>query len=297
MEKKQVWILAAVLAGLFAAMFLTAFFSQGGGRSISGLDPAKRFTARPGTTREKARILTSKRPPAPDSSESATASQSEEESSETADRAPLPVASLSGEESRPEETATDRTIRESGRSASPQESLARLNEALNQELPPQERAALYAAAGPLYAQLDPPDFDRAQQAFDEATALAPTLEARLAVFRQELDMLLRRGAGDVARKRIESMLPESAEGSPPRVELGLMLGQAEESRGDIQQAEAAYRRAWDEALSSATPRQPQAQETLRLIALRLVRIYRASGRDSEAETLVRQIRAWTAQQE
>lgn len=288
MEKQQIWILALTIVVLIVVMVVAAYFSQNSDRG--GIDPAKRFVARPGTTREKAAILTSSKKPA--SSDDTKAEANVPQKAETPDKpaASLPVKSLSKEGE--ERSDTEKLVQDAVNQDTPEAGIAQLQQALSPDMPPEEQAAIRTAMGRLMAQQNPPAADAALAEFDQAMALIPKLEDRLKVFREELDILLTKGADDLALSRIQALIAESEPQSAPRTSLALMLGQTYENVNAAKKAEETYRQAWSEAMQENSTVPKECEDTLRLIALRLARLYRATGRDKEAGALAEQLTAW-----
>ncbi len=69
------------------------------------------------------------------------------------------------------------------------------------------------------------------------------------------------------------------------VPLLLLLGQIREASAELEAAETLYRKAVDHALESEGELAAAVEESLRLAALRLARLYSANGREEDAEAL------------
>lgn len=201
-----------------------------------------------------------------------------------------PAHALPEEPAQVPETEIQRMVRETIEAGTADQGIAKIQTMLEQAHSPEEGIELHVALGRLYTQLTPPDDEKALAAFEQAMALSTDLEARLGVFRQQVDILLRRGAGEQARAHAEKMLEEAPPDSSSRLSLGLLLGQIWEMEKAPEKAESIYRTTWKEAVGGTLD--PSKEEILRLIALRLVRIYRASGRDKDADKLAQQVKGW-----
>lgn len=285
MLNKQVWMAVLIVVLSIALMAATAYLERSRRGFRSPLSPEKRFTARPGTTRPHAVMLSSNKRPS-------QASEIRETATSEAQDAPartLPLKSLSV--SSPEESSSpkERRIEEALDMLSPEAGLDRLRAALAEDPPPDEAALIQAAMGLLFARLDPPDYAQAEEAFAKAASCAKTPECRQRVLVQEVRVLLQSGAMDRAREKIAPLLEQEAVITVSILRLGLMLGQLDESAGAIDDAAGVYQRMLDLALAARLGADSESEDLLRLMALHLARLYRELDRDAEADALADRI--------
>ena len=81
--------------------------------------------------------------------------------------------------------------------------------------------------------------------------------------------------------------------SAATLELSMLLGDLHERCGAHDKAEAAYKHTVDQAIALDVDLNPEPMDYLRMAALRLARLYRSSGRQEDAESVVRQFRRHT----
>lgn len=291
-RKAQMLALVATLGIFFGMMALAAWWSTSQQSGTSTQRTSRlRFRARPGTTRDNAMILTTKKRDPDDTSLSSgqggeTAEAKDKSAGPDSQHKPpeLEVRSLSpvdGGAGSP----VEKSIRSALNTLSPEAGIARLKLALDTPHTPEEDARMHTAMGMLYAQLDPPDYAGAKQAFEQAMRAAPNPAARREALKHYAAMALNAGRAETVLPVLESALRQTAEEPAGQAPLQLLLGQIHEAAGRLEPAEQAYQRVIDTALgNNGAPPKP-VENAVRLAALRLSRLYTTSGRKEKAEAL------------
>lgn len=283
---KQFLIVVGVVALIVAVTVVAAYFGQAKSGSVI-VDKGQRFTAKPGTTRENAIALTSNKRPSTKSPEESIARKADE----MEDDAPLTVKSLSSSADERSGPAHDKAM-EAMNSGSPESGLRMLNEALALPHDPQQAAYIQEAMGQLYAQLEPPDFEKSQAAFDEARSLAkgdPKLEQSILL--KSVQVLMQQGMDDEARIQMETGFTAADLSNQTQLQLHLLQGKLEERAGHPEAAEQVYQEVLDAAL--ALPEsidREMALDLARLAALRLTGLYRSQNRDEAADGLAQDMK-------
>ena len=292
MEKRQSVILIVTVVTLLIAIGIAAYLGQLQAGDKVGKVAVKRFRARPGTTREKATALsTRKRPGSEHSTQEAPTNEKAESQSTASERERrLLVRSLSSPEDEEAMTAEEKLVDEALNAFSPETGIEELTEALKTPCAAQDAANMHAAMGMLCAQLDPADFDRAEAAFAQAMELAPDPASRQDILKQEAWVLLQAGQPGKAREKVAAAFSEKGPITPAWLELGVLLAQLHESAGDPENAEEVLKRTVDEALAHEEELGADGADVLRLAGLRLSRLYRGTNREQEAVALAKQLR-------
>ncbi len=98
-------------------------------------------------------------------------------------------------------------------------------------------------------------------------------------------------SGDLAgaSERVKSAIATMPDASPERAELGVLMGGLLEAQQDAKGAEDAYAAAYKDAKDSTLDSPEKREEALRQSGLRLSRLYRATGRASEADSLAKNV--------
>lgn len=281
---QQILIVLAVSLGAFGLIGLVTWFSgQETSETVTGLDPTQRFTAKPGTTREKPLVLTSENRPSTDDFGADTVSEYDQEGASTGDdkERRIMVRSLS----KPNEdlNETDKSIRSAMNKLDPAAGMAALDEALAQMGDTPDNYKLHAAKARLASYLAPPDWTQAQAALDAARTNAPLGEARQMVALLSAQLALEAGNPDIARKHVEEGLAENVE-SPTEVELLAQAASLEETREAYDAARARWEQAWAKGQTLAPEDQREIEGPLRAIALRLAQRLRDDGEEELAAT-------------
>ncbi|MCF6286687.1 MAG: soluble NSF attachment family protein [Candidatus Hydrogenedentes bacterium] len=278
---KQGLIAVAVIVALVLMVAAASYFGGSTARK-GGFDKGQRFKAKPGTTRKNAMLLTSNKRTSTDDPKAAIARRGDEQE----DDSPLTIKSLSkpSDEKRAQ-PARDRAMKALN-SASPETGLRSLDAALALPHDRLQGAYLYEAMGQLYAQLDPPDYEKAMAAFEEARAMADDVEMAQNILLKSVQVLMQGGLDDEARAQLEAGSGDEALSTETQFRLHLLWGQLEERAGKAVEAERMYRKVLDGAL--ALPESLERKMALglaRSAGLRLTRLYRANDRDGAAKSL------------
>jgi len=251
------------------------------------VDRGQRFTAKPGTTRENAVALTSNKRP----DTAVPAESSAWNAGATEDDSPLTVKSLSTPSEKPRSgPAHDRAV-EALNSASPETGLRLLNSALALPHDSGQAALLYEAMGQLYAQSDPPDFDRAASAFEAALARAEDPDLAQEIRLKSAQVLMQGGLDEQALAQLDGDPEPEALSTGTQFRLHLLRGQLEERAGRAAEAEQIYRDVLEAALALPDGlSRDGALDMARLAGLRLSGLYRAQDQAGNAETLARELK-------
>ena len=101
-------------------------------------------------------------------------------------------------------------------------------------------------------------------------------------------VLIHRGAPELARAKIQAALEEPGPVTVTGLELTLQLAHIHEITGAPDQAETVYKHALAQSAETASSGDPEMMDLLRLSSLRLSRLYRAEGREGDADALAKQ---------
>ena len=243
--------------------------------------PVKKFRADPGTERENARALISSVP-------------SVEE--ETTDR-PIDIWGSLDEDEEPIQESFN-AAQASIEGMSPEEARDSLSERLeSDELGNEERAQLEAALGLALLEGDEPDIDASREAFGRAFNACADGDARVLLAFAYAEALYEREEYVETLELLRDGRFVGATFSPFRLKLEALRGLALDALGRPDQARAAYKRAFESALSSELQTSPRARDATRLVALQLARHYREDGRTEDATAISRMLRAWLKEDE
>lgn len=152
-----------------------------------------------------------------------------------------------------------------------------------------EAATMYSALGKLYLQTDPPQTDRAVASLREAVRLADTAEAAHAALLAEVTVLQENG-WEVAGPRLLEAFPEGSAVSIPGLQLSILKARYYKDTGDVQAAEAVYKKTAEQAIEDRERLGPDAEAIYRQVCLNLSRLYRDTSRDADAERVLRAMR-------
>jgi len=285
LSQEQWVVIVVLLIALFVTVGVAAMLGTQE-KTPAGLTSGKRFTAKAGTSRENAVILSSRNRGFMGGG-SAAGSGSGPAAPEAAapppptDNKPLRVRSLSAVEDDADLTDTERAIREAENTLSPKDGLDKLQAALEQAATDDERAAIYASMAGLASELDPPDYALTDQHFDMARTYARTPEAAARVARAESTLLVFRGEWGRARQCVEQALTSGTGAPLDTAALQNTLGMIAEHEGDAALAQSSYGAAFDAARSAADTGKER-ELLLRHAGLMLARSHRAAGNTEAA---------------
>ncbi len=285
---KQLLIVIGVVAGIILFTAVAVYFG-GGLANPAAIDKGQRFKAKPGTTRKNAIALTSSARKETKGPEAAIARKA----SEMEDDSPLTVKSLSSSASKdPNRSgpAHDRA-QQALNGVSPEAGIRSLTSALSLPHDPQQAAYIHEAMGQLYVQLDPPDYDKAAEAFAEARALSSDPEMEQSVLLKSVQVLMQGGRNDEARQALEEGFDAEQLSSETQFRLQVLRGQLEERAGRGAEAEALYYSVLDGTLELPESLEKDVAIALaRGAALHLTRLYRDYDRDQAAEALAKDLK-------
>ncbi len=277
-------VVGSVLALFMLITGIALFFNRGSGSPLAS-PPSKRFTAKSGTTRDRAVALVSKKQTARiQADDSASKDQGKREEKQRRIRARM----LSEEEETRPMTETQRRIREALNTLDPEEGLQKLQALLEETRDDRERSEICAAMAELHLQRDKPDITAAEKMLDAALSAAPDAETRSRILLRQAELCAARGAPDLALAKIqmELRLMGGAESNPAAFPLLTAQGFLLESMGKADEAETVYR----DVISQAGKADADAsRENVREAGMRLTRLLRERQRDAEADEVARQV--------
>lgn len=298
-DQQQLIIAIFVIVTLIVAIAVAMFLGQR--EKGAGLQSTQRFTAKPGTTRENAVALSSSKrkteeeggraaAPPPASGSGGSRDVANPPPPVSTNEKPMRVRSLSPEEAEAEDE-TEQSVRAALNDLSPARGIEKLQAMLETELSDDERARVYGAIARLCGELETPDLARQEEALSFAASYAESPKAALEAARNHAEILSSRGDYAGASERVKQAISDLTQASPERAELGIIMGGLMEAQQDAVGAEEAYAAAFKDAKDSASEQPEQREEALRQSGLRLSRIYRATGRSSEADAVAQSLTA------
>lgn len=286
MSSKNAQIVMGIIFGAIAIILVTAYLRQ------SGLDPAtfdkgQRFTAKPGTTRENAMILTSDKRAKTEDPKNAIARRADK----LEDSDPLEIKSLSKPKEGPRSGLANDRAQAALNSYSPEAGLQQLEAALALPHDREDAALLHEAQGQLYAQLDPPDYAQSQAAFEQAVEKADDQDLKEEILYKSVQALMQAGLDEEAGAAAAAQLAERPPSGETGYKLQLLQGQLFERAGKIEAAEDAYQEVLH-AVGELPPAlgKDAALSLVRLAGLRLTALYRKQDRSQTADELSRNLR-------
>jgi tetratricopeptide (TPR) repeat protein len=291
MFQRNTVIVVSVVGGALLIALVIAYFGQPS-LEKGEFDKGQRFTAKPGTTRENAMILTSANRATTQDPKDAIARQADHIEK---DDDPLEVKSLSTRNIDARSGPANDVAESARNNISPEAGLRQLEAALALPHNQEQAALLHEARGELFAQLDPPDFAQAQTAFEKALEMTTDVALEEEIRHKAVQALMQAGQDAEALELATAQLSEHPPGSRAGYKLQLLKGQLEERAGRLAEAEREYR-AVLEAMESA-PESLGDEEALslaRLSVLRLTQLYRHTDRNEEVEQVAGVLRKQVA---
>ncbi len=281
------WLVVLGIIGAFISVMTLVAYLTGGGAQIA---TEQRFKAKPGTTRDNAVALSSRK------RKRTQNKKSTEESQAARKGKPVRVRSLSETPEEAPLTEHQRDIREAMNSLSPEDGLDKLQGMLDGRRGAEEESEIYAAMAALYQQLDPPRSTNAREAFERAMASARSTALRRDIALREASFLIGQGETAAAQQRITGILEEGGAPTPVQVKLEVLSGQLDEQAERKTEAEKAYRSAIEHTLEMAkdAPLDDEGTDALRLACLRLSQLYQATGREKEAADIAARLKQYLA---
>ena len=287
---RQGVILLSILIAFVLIMAAAAYYSQRTPGPLGSSASSRRFMAKSGAERESAAPLAIRKSAVDEAPGTEKLQAANTAEPPAGDDLPLPAEIEALEEP---ESPTDRLIQSAQTNLDPEAGLAQVEQALAAAHTPEETARLHTALGQIQARKMPPDLDAAAAAFETAMTTAPDIEARQRVARDAMRAYLAQGRADLALAQLEAIRRETPPSpqQPVSIEIDLLEAQLHEESGDPALATAVYLNLFETARKADAPPGRKMEELLRLAAMRLARIYRAEGRDKEAEILARELQA------
>lgn len=292
MSSKNTIIVVSLILGSIFIVALVAYIRQSG--LAESFDKGQRFTAKPGTTRENAVILTSNKRPSTEEPKATIARRGDQEEGD-----PLEIRSLSAPNSDGKRVGpAGDAARAALSSFSPEAGLKQLDLALALPNTPDQLAMLNEAKGQLHAQTTPPDYDKSLASFDEAAAATRDAELREEIVYKTVQMLIQAGREDEAGDHVDAQLAMQPPLGPTGYKLQIIQGQLQERAGRLEEAESTY-----QAVLAAVQAMPDgldkesALSLARLAGLRLTGLYRRNDRRQAADALVAELKRQLAHME
>jgi len=183
-------------------------------------------------------------------------------------------------------TAEEAAATEALNALTPQQGIDRLA-ALLATLDNLENASrLYTALGTLYAQTGEAGVAPAKEAFAAAKKLARSHEDRHRAALGHVTALSARGDIEGAMREASAAIEEGDPSTLSGMQLAVAQGKLYEQQNAPDQAEAAYKKAMEDALAAAPVLHADALNVYRQACLSLVQLYRKTGREPAANSLV-----------
>lgn len=290
MERKQATLIAAVVVLLVAVLAGAAFLGQQRAKGGGFTAPAKRFTAKPGTTRENARFLRSKRKPTQEQTTGGGKQGKRPGEWKEQEYSITSITTKSAEEAGAQEV--EGKIRSIMAQADVDVSLQDLEQAAAESADPAEKAQLLAAKGKLLGMQTPPRTEEAQAAFDRAAALAPTPSVLAMVQAMAAEQLLDTGDIEGARVRLDLGFAAREANTPASLRLHLLLARCHEAAGETGSAREAYENLVKEGIRMAAAAGAADTDLIRLASMRLARYFHAEGAHDKARALAERVRPY-----
>lgn len=285
-DKKQAIILVLVGFGIFSLFIVVAYIGQRNAESPTQAASGRRFTAKPGTTRENARALTSSRAPT-ESSSKPSSGTSGTQGTVSSWRDPKEAESVKESASEAEKLAE-----EAMEGLPTDEGIRKLEEALGLPQKREEATRLQVALAKLYSRIENIGVNKALAKYDEALANAPTQELRDYVVQESAQMLIQREEPDLAQARLSAALENPVPPSLPRLRLGVLLGKLHEKDGALEKAESVYKHTLEEGLALLKERDARVLGVVRFAGMRLSALYRSTDRDAEADAVAERVKVF-----
>lgn len=275
----------ALIAGgvILGALTIAIAVAQFGKSPIEDgeFDKGQRFTAKPGTTRENAMLLTSAdrkstKDPEPAGPERPIKPENEDDI--------LEVKSLSGGTPKLRSGPANDVAQAALNNLSPEVGLRQVETALALPHNQEQAALLHEARAELYTQMSPPDFEQAQLAFEKALEMAADPLLQEEIQHELVQMLMQAGRDPEALERASARLKKTPPAGGAGYKLQLLLGQLYERAGHHDLAETNYREVFD--AMGGMPKNLGPEESIalsRLATLRLTHLYRGAKREQDAE--------------
>lgn len=153
-----------------------------------------------------------------------------------------------------------------------------------------EAAEVYSVLGTLYLRLDPPDLAQAAESLREAQRYTEDPQAAQEALLAEIRILQSESGWEEAGPRLRDSYQELPEATVTGLQLAILFGKYQEESGDVSAAEQTYARTSERILSARDTLGKEADPIYRQVCLNLARLYRNSGKDDAAESVLRSMR-------
>lgn len=238
--------------------------------------PTKRFTAKPGTERDKAKAVTSTQ-------------RKIESGSQAADPNIKEWGSIENPDKKIVLTRTEQAIEDSKEVDTPEEAIKLLLKRLNAMEGNQQKSALFAALSAYYLALDPPMPDEAEKAIHLSWKYADTMIEKVdATFSQANYHMTQKEYGKVLED-IDRLETDSLPLTEHALELSMMMGISYEQLGFKDDAKESYKSLMTQAQAIGLEKHKTLIKVYSQAGFNLARILRDEGRESEAKALGRTV--------
>ena len=274
MERRQILIVVVTVLTLLGALVVSAYFSQGGTEKRSG---GLKFRQGP----RKERTVVNE-----DLYNKIVGAESVPDSRATANKTGDDNTEANGTPRETPLTPEEAAAAEALNALTPQQGIDRLA-ALLATLDNLENASrLYTALGTLYTQTGEAGVAPAEEAFATAKKLARNHEDRHRAALAHVTALSARGDVEGAMREASAAIQPGDPYTLSGMQLAVAQGKLYEQQNAPDQAEEAYKKAMQDALAAEPVLHSDALNVYRQACLSLVQLYRKTGRESAANSLV-----------
>ncbi|MCX5771328.1 MAG: hypothetical protein NTZ09_13820 [Candidatus Hydrogenedentes bacterium] len=269
MERRQALIVVVTVLILLGTLVVSAYFGQ---RRTGGLK-FKQETAQHRASVDDGRSnKTAGSDSVSNSSAPADDTRHDKEANDTPQETPQT----------PEEAAATEALN----ALTPQQGIDRLADLLATLDNLENASRLYSTLGTLYAQTGEPGAAPAEEAFAAAKTFARSHEDRHRAALAHVTALSARGDVEGAVREAADALEQGDPYTLSGIQLAVTQGTLYEQQNALDQAEAAYKKAMQDALAAEPVLRDDALNVYRQACLSLVQLYRRTGREPAANSLV-----------
>ena len=173
---------------------------------------------------------------------------------------------------------------------SPELGIEQLERYLQRTHDPAQDSQIHSGIAELQLRVVPPNTAQARIEMSAALELAQSLEDRQRAAFIEAGILQLGGHSEEARLCLEKGLAESDENiTITGLRLGILAGSLAEDAKDFSAAKAAYSRVIQQAAAAPETIQKEALNSYRLASLRMIQLYRKTGRANEADAFLQRV--------
>jgi len=185
------------------------------------------------------------------------------------------------------ESPEDQLLREARNALDPRTGITKIERFLAKLDNLEKAAEAYSALGALYLELGDDYAEEAEGALLTARDLGQSAEARHEASHALVTALMQRGDTDQAREEALFALEYDQAPTLSGLRIQVALGRLHESAGAVDEAEAAYRKASEDAQAGTARWGEKATAVHRQACLCLARLYRKLGRIDDADAVAR----------